>query len=753
VLADGSRGNLYRRYTRYLALLLGLALLSSGGIGAYFSYQDTRALVDELQREKARAAAARIGLFIQMVRLQVLGASISGHAGGRPDSEARHVELVRLLRIAPSINEAAWVDAGGRERARVSRLARDSVDSGIDRSGDPAVLAAREGKPWFGEMRFRRQSEPSLDLAVAGNRRDDGVVIAELNLKFVSDVVAGIRAGEGGRAYIVDGEGRLIVHADASKALRMASLADQPQVAAALVPPASPSKTRSTVIARADDGTWSIAANAPVDPPGWHVIVEQPIREAFAPMLESLARTAVLLLASLVLAAAVSRIVARRITAPIRMLELGAKRIGEGHLEEQVDVRTGDELEALAGQFNRMAQKLRESHAGLEQKVDERTRQLEEANRAKSRFLAAASHDLRQPVHALGLFIAQLEAAQDEAARARLIGKVAASSAAVSELIEALLDISRLDAGTVAAQPTEFPLQPLFDRIEHTLALAARAKGLRLRMRSTRLRVRTDPLLLERILLNLCANAVRYTTLGGAAITARVRKSAVRIEVWDTGIGIGPEQQAHIFEEFYQAPGAADPEPKGLGLGLAIVARLATLLELPIGVRSVPDRGSVFSVEVPLAHAARGSAPALPSLLGAARFDGLPVLLIDDDSSARDATEGLLAQWGCQVRSASCGADALRLVPGVAPPRLIICDYHLADDESGTEVIRLLRSLAGHDIPAVILSADATRELRDAAAAAGLHLLHKPLNAARLRALLLHVAGIPGPALPPVPAQ
>jgi signal transduction histidine kinase len=734
-----AQGGLFRRYARALALLLSLALLFSGGIGAYFSYQDTRALVDELQREKAHAAAARIGQFIQMVQLQLQGASISAHRDGPPDVEARHLELIRLLRIAPSIGEAAWIDAQGRERVRVSRLGRDSVGSDIDRSQDPAVVAIRAGHAWFGDMRFRRQSEPFIELAAAGKRPDDGVVIAQLNLKFVADVVAGIRVGESGGAYVVDAGGHLIVHPDASKALRMSSLADQPQVAAALRSAAVDPAAQPTVIARAENGQWAIAAHAPVDPLGWHVIVEQPLTTAFASMFKSLARTAALLLAGLVLAVLASRAFARRMTAPIRILQDGARRIGEGHLEERVEIHSGDEMEALASQFNRMADRLNESLAGLEQKVEERTRQLEDANRAKSRFLAAASHDLRQPVHALGLFVAQLAETQDEADRKRLVGKVAASSTAVADLIEALLDISRLDAGVVASQPAAFALQPLFERIENAVSFSAAEKGLRLRVRATRLKVKTDPILLERILLNLCANAIRYTAQGGAILTARKRQSLVRIEVWDTGIGIDPGQQAHIFDEFYQVGENVDAGSVGLGLGLAIVERLGKLLGLAISLRSVPHRGSVFAVDVPLASDAQGDEQALAQLLGTARFDGFPVLLVDDDPLAREATAGLLAHWGCNVKVAASGEDALHLLPGKILPRLIICDYHLAGGELGTELIQRLRALANQDIAAVIVSADATPALREAAA--GLHLLHKPLNAARLRALLLHVAG------------
>ncbi len=742
---DGTRprrsGNLLRRYTLYLGSLLSMAVFISAGIGAYFAYRDSRALVDELQRERAGAAAARIEQFIRTVELQLKGAAVSGRSDATLDLEARHLELLRLLRIAPSISEAAALDAAGVEHVRVSRLARDVVGSGIDRSTEPAVVSVRSTRQTgYGGISFRHQSEPHLAMAVAGQRPGDGLVVASINLKFASDVVAAIPIGHSGTAYVVDGRGGLIVHADSGLALRMTNLAHWPQVRAALMQAKASTRSAPTVIAGVDGGPRIIAAYAPIEPLGWQVIVEQPLSEAFAPLLESVTRTAVLLLVGIVLAMAVSLALARRMAAPIRMLELGAQRIGEGHLEDRVEVRTGDELEALADQFNRMAARLRESYLGLENKVEARTRQLAEANRAKARFLAAASHDLRQPVHALGLFVAQLQACEDEGARTRLIGKVAACSAAVSDLIEALLDISKLDAGVVAPQPTAFALQPLFDRIEHAFSPAAQGKGLRLRVRTTALWARTDPMLLERILLNLCANAIRYTAQGGAILAARVRGERVRIEVWDTGVGIGADQQRHIFEEFYQVAGSSDEQGNGLGLGLAIVERLASLLGLPLRVRSVPGRGSVFAIDVPPADAVQDSETALSQWLAPARFEGLSVLLIDDDPAAREAIEGLLVQWGCIVRCAACAVDAWPLVAPAAPPQLIICDYHLGGSELGTAVVRRLRESAHHAIPAVILSADASSELRQATTAAGLHLLHKPLNVARLRALMLHIA-------------
>lgn len=493
-------------------------------------------------------------------------------------------------------------------------------------------------------------------------------------------------------------------------------------------------------IARSPQGQEVLTAHAAITPFGWHLFVEQPLAEAFAPLYASLQRTGLLLVAGLLLSVVASLYFARRMIRPIKAIEAGAAQFAAGNLDERIDVDTGDELGALAAQFNAMAHKLRESYAGLEQKIEERTRQLAEANRSKSRFLAAASHDLRQPVHALGLFVAQLQEARDPPTRERIIEKVEASSTAVAHLVEALLDISKLDQGTVEPQITDFALQPLLDRLEQAFSLAAQTRDLRFRLRPTSLCVSSDPLLLERILLNLAANAVRYTKEGGVVVGVRLRGTRARIEVWDTGVGIAPEEQQRIFEEFYQARAAPNDGSKGLGLGLAIVDRLTRLLGLAVTVRSTPGAGSVFAIEVPIAsgEAAR-PIPAGPAR-DAGRIDGLSVLLIDDDTGAREAAEGLLAQWGCHVMAASSGKAAFDLLSaGAALPGVIISDYRLGGKELGTDVVQAIRARFGVEVPAVIVSADSSAASYQAIAAARLHLLRKPLRAAQLRALLHHI--------------
>lgn len=744
--AASLRGRLFRKYAVYLTGLLSVALLASGLIGVYFSYRDTRALVDELEREKARAAASRIEQFIRTAESQLRGALPFGRESGALTDEPQYLELLKLLQLAPAVADAAWINANGRERVRVSRITRDVVGSNLDRSGEPGFAAATAGKAWYGDVYFRRETEPYLSTAVTGSQREAGVVIAEINLKSVLDIVSTIRSGKAGHAYVVDARGRLIAHPDMSFVLRMSDLSALPQVQAALSQSGHGEAPVQTVIAKDKNGILTLTAHASIEALGWSVLVEQPLAEAWAPLYGSAARAGLVLLLGIGLAIVASLMLARRMVAPIRTLGASAERIGKGRLDEPVVVNTGDELQELAEQFNRMARELRDSYAGLEQKIEERTRQLAESNDAKSRFLAAASHDLRQPVHALGLFIAQLDEARDPTERQYIVEKIAASSTAVSELLEALLDISKLDAGSVELQRAEFPLQPVLERIEHSFALAAQAKGLRLRVRPTRMHVATDPVLLERIVLNLAANAVYYTRTGGVLIGVRRRGGRAAIEVWDTGVGIAREEHMRIFDEFYRLPGAGNDSPKGLGLGLAIVDRLARILGLPVSVASEAGRGSKFAVSVPLAQGAAAETPAPSSVAKPIRLEGMLVLVIDDDAGVCEAAAGLLSQWGCRVLTAASGREVDKMfVNGQPLPAMIICDYRLGDTELGTEVIQHIRARLGADVPAVVVSGDVTATLREDAAAAGMHLLHKPLKAAKLRALLHHVFSSPRP--------
>ncbi len=736
------RGRLFQKYAAYFAAVVTLGVLASGLVSLAFGYRDTRLLVDELHREKARVAATSIDHYLRTIESHLRAALLASPVA-LPDvaPDEQHRELIKLLRINPAVVEAAWIDAGGTERLRLSRIAPDVLRGTRDRSTEPVVKSAKTHGTAFGAVYFRHQTEPHLSVAVAGGERDSGVVVAEINLKFVWDVVSTMRVGESGYAYVVDKRGKLISHPDISLVLRQTDLSALPQVRAALSHRDSgPGPVLISDTAADGKARPSLAAWIPVPAPGWFVYVEEPVAEAFAPLYATVTRTALVLITSVALCIVLGLALARRMAAPIRLLQTGAARIGEGKLDERVSITTGDELETLANEFNTMAERLHESRSGLELKIEERTRALAQANSAKSRFLAVASHDLRQPVHALGLYVAQAKEARDDAVRDSLIGRIESSWLSISSLLDALLDISKLDANTLQVNLTKFDVQSVLNSIEQSFAVLARAKGLRMRIRSSRLVLASDAALLERILQNLVSNALRYTREGGVLVGVRHRGSHARIDVWDTGAGIAPDETAHIFDEFYRGEAggghAGGGEAGGMGLGLAIVRRLAQLIDVTVTVRSMPGKGSLFSITVPLAPAGSVADVPAPHEMSETGFAGGLALIIDDDPHARDAACGLLTQWGWEVIGAACSEDALAAC--IRDPDVIVCDYHLAH-ENGADAIARIRAARAEEIPAVLVSGDVTEELRTHAARLSLHLLHKPLQAAKLRAMLHHL--------------
>lgn len=360
----------------------------------------------------------------------------------------------------------------------------------------------------------------------------------------------------------------------------------------------------------------------------------------------------------------------------------------------------------------------------------------ERANHSKTRFLAAASHDLRQPLQALGLFVATLSQRALSDDLRPIVAKIEGSLEALEHLLDTLLDISRLDAGVVEAHSVSFPLQDLFDRLALEFEPLAEAKGLTARFVRTSATLRSDPALLERILRNLLSNAIRYTSRGGIVVGARRRGDILHIQVADTGRGIPANQQREIFREFHQLPNGGPDRRQGLGLGLAIVDRLATLLGHHISVKSEPGRGSVFCVEAPLAvpSSQRVPQPALPNDPLAGRL----IVVVDDDSIVRDGLHTLLEIWGCRVLMAEGPEDAIDAVEKLDRiPDAIIADYRLKGRITGADVVDHLRALCDADIPAVLVTGDTSPNRLRQAANYNLKLLHKPVRPDRLRAALL----------------
>ncbi|HYH19643.1 MAG TPA: hybrid sensor histidine kinase/response regulator [Azospirillum sp.] len=537
------------------------------------------------------------------------------------------------------------------------------------------------------------------------------------------------------------------------------------------------------------------AGSASTPPPGeGRIAVDVPLRtpERLAPLglalhLEAPAVPAASLLAiglpayALVGVAALaaillgSRVAGYHLTRSLRDLErLAGTIVREGFTGQRAQVRGEDEVGSLARAFNAMLDRIAAMQEDRERQAEEeitiqrtltrhaeqaraeaeaakneaeRARQeavmalitAERANEAKTRFLAAASHDLRQPVQSLVLLTASLAARLGEHPAASLLGSLQASVDALCRLLEGLLDVSKLDAGTVPANLRPVPVSAILQGLEAEYRLRAEEKGLTFRTVPSSLTLRTDPALLERVLRNLLENALRYTDRGGILLGCRRQGECVLIQVHDTGVGIPAEHLERIFLEFYQVSNPARDRGKGLGLGLAIVDRLARLLGCRVRVVSRPERGSCFMVEVPLAAGAApelSAPPAVAAASAAAIGPGI-ALVIDDDPLVRQGLALLIEQSGWRVVVAESGPDAVnRLASGPGVPTLVIADYRLEGGTTGLDALRAVEAWVNRPLLCVVLTGDTAPERIADVQASGYRILHKPLAVRDLLALL-----------------
>lgn len=362
----------------------------------------------------------------------------------------------------------------------------------------------------------------------------------------------------------------------------------------------------------------------------------------------------------------------------------------------------------------------------------------ESASRSKSLFFAAANHDLRQPLHSLGLFAAALRNGTVDESGRRMIDQILQCTESLEQLFDNLLDISKLDAGQVEVKKEIVAVNLVFDRLRGTFATPAQDKGIKLVVRRSRAMLMTDPTLLFRVLSNLVSNSIRYTEKGGVIVACRKRRGSVDIEVWDSGVGIPAEQHERIFEEFYQLNNPSRDRARGLGLGLATVRRIVQLLDHPLRLHSSAGRGARFIIAVPLADPDKIHSVAatieqkVPNLIG-----GKLIVVIDDEESVRLGMQSLLESWGCKCITAMDSGDALQSIDGRTPD-FIIADLRLRGSRNGIDAIRDLRAQLGEGVPAVLISGDTAAEQLRKVSAAGLTMMHKPLKAVRLRALLNH---------------
>ncbi|QOZ67951.1 hybrid sensor histidine kinase/response regulator [Bradyrhizobium arachidis] len=745
-------GRLFRKYLVSIVALAFAALAINTGFDVWFSYREQKQLLAAIQREQAASAAIQIGQFIGQIENQIRW--LSRLPPELSTNEDDRLNSIRLLRLSPAIAEIAELDAQGREQVRVSRRIADRIGSKADLSTSPAFRGANESRAYYGPVYFFGDTEPFMTIATRGTGRSPNVVVAEVNLRFIWDLVAGIRVGNTGKAYVVDRQGVLIAHPDLWPALQRSDLSGHADVRTALDGVGPPS---GGLVKEDLSGQRVLSTYATVPSLGWLVFVELPLSEAYAPIYASIGRSTFLLVILLAGAVLVSLFLSRRMTVPIQILTQGARRIGSGDLGLRLAIKTGDELEALGDQFNRMAAHLRESYATLERKVIERTSELEKArdqalaehdaaerarsaavaaNETKSRFLAVVSHELRTPLNGVMGVLQLLDDGSLSEAQRRQLATAAASGETLIALVDAILEYARLEASTEALETRDFRLDQLVETAADLMRPQAFGKGLAFDLAceaTADISVHGDPVRLNRILLNLIGNAIKFTPHGGIAVRAEAEQHdnhvLLRVTVRDTGIGIAPDMHERIFEDFVQADDSIARRFGGTGLGLAIARRLTRLMRGELTVTSTPGEGSTFTLEVPLGRAASGVAQgAIPP-----PSRQLSVLLVDDDPVNREVGEAILKRLGHRPTLAGNGASAIALARDQAFD-VILMDLHMPDMD-GVEAASKIGKLALPKMPRIIaVTADVSRSARERLAGAGIaKIVSKPILINALR--------------------
>jgi signal transduction histidine kinase/CheY-like chemotaxis protein len=766
---------LFRRYVITLAGLVSVSVLTVGSILGLTHYFQDQQRAHEVQTAEARAAAASIDAYLRDIErvLRSLSRRLpEGTAAGR-DVEAR--DFRDALKFEPAILNIRSLDAQFLETNFVSRLDADRVASGIPHLAIQRLLQRCTSVYCYGPIFVRDQTEPYVALALQTQPGRE-TLAAEISVRFIDDVLARLSIGKAGRAYVVDLNGRLLAHPDLRTLLRQSDVSQLPQVREVKTALSQGRAELPSVWGESPDGGAVFSSATRISGPDWLLFVEQPSNEILRTVKATIGVTMLVLALGIGAACLASLLLARRLAKPILQLRDGAQKLGSGDLLAKIDVQSRDEIQSVAIAFNGMADSLRALYASLESKVLERTRDLAQANdqitaqsrelsalndklgvqlqelhvkrdaadrasAAKTRFVAAASHDLRQPMHAVGLLVGILAERQISPEISALLTKIQLSVSALENLFETLLDISKLDAGIVAPHLTCVSLDALLRSVELSNSQAATDKALTLRVCGLRTLVHTDSALLFSMLGNLVSNAIRYTEQGHIDVYCRKHGRWLTVYVCDTGIGIPTPELERIFEEFYQLTDTGRRHGHGLGLGLAIVRRTAELLGYELSARSAIGVGSVFGIQLPIATADqfRQMVPITVRAQDSA-LTGAFIIVVDDDQESRFATEAIFKSWRCHVIAGSSG-DAVRqaLSQHLRQPDLIVADYWLSDGETGLAAIHDLRRDAEMRIPAIILTADLDVARAATAQAHDIVFLQKPANAQRIRRIVMEL--------------
>ncbi|MBR0951968.1 sensor histidine kinase [Bradyrhizobium canariense] len=648
---QGIRTRLFTKYVALFVAVVAIALLANGLFEVLFYYREHKAALIRVQHEQAEAAAAKIGQFVKEIESQLGWTTQLPWAA---DSiEQRRFDALRLLRQVPAITELAQVDATGRERLRVSRLAMDAIDSGIDLSGDPKFTEAVAHKVFYGPVYFRRESEPYMTLAQAGSRKDAGVSIAEVNLKLIWDVVSQIKVGEHGHAYVVGPEGRLIAHPDISLVLRNTDMSRLAQVKAAQ----AGGGTMPDALQEATNiqGQKVLTASAPIPPLGWTMFVELPVEEAYASLYASLQRLAIVLLAASIFAVLAGVFLARRMVGPIQALRSGAERIGGGDFSQRISIKTGDELEGLADQFNDMGARLQESYADLENKVEQRTAELRQSlddlRAAQDRLVqteklaslgqltAGIAHEIKNPLNFVNNFSAvstELIDELNETLQAASLGgktkeevdeltgmlrsnleKVVQHGKRADSIVRNMLLHSREGSGEHCPSDINAVMEESLNLAYHGARAERPAFNVTLDRDFDPAAGMVDiyPQEIARVFLNLISNGF-YATAQRKESTADAFEPILRattknlgdrveVRIRDNGTGIPAEVQERMFNPFF----TTKPAGEGTGLGLSMSHDIVVKQHGgTIDVNTAPGVFTEFIITLPRMMAAGGTA-------------------------------------------------------------------------------------------------------------------------------------------------
>jgi len=617
--AGQKRGRLVRHYFLISLVLISGGLITSGLVELYFRYQESLEQVARLQQEITSAEASKIEQFVQEIERTTRGATKSRQIADKGLSLEYEFELRRLLVIAPAITEAMAIDGNGISQVAVSRFTSflprgKRIDSAL-----PARESARQGKSYFSPVYFYRGSEPYMTIAVPIERyagRVIGTLQVQVNLKYVWDLVSKLKVGTGGYAYAVARNGDLIAHPDISLVLQRRNMADLEQVSEAFKPEPGGERPHGTVVNNLQ-GKQVFSSSAVIPDLGWAVFVEQPVEEVYRPLYASMLRTSGFLLLGLGMALVASLLVARRVVRPLETLRRGVQRIGGGDMSARLDVKTGDEIELLAEEFNKMTENLRGAYDGLERKVAQRTQdlavaneRLQELDRLKSDFVSNVSHELRTPLTAIkgavDLVLREVAGPLTEK-QVHYLTRVRSNTQHLAGLINDLLDLSKIESGKVDVKSSRVSMGGLVHEVVETLRPVAAEKAIALDAITPEpsIMVWADRDKINQVLMNLIGNAIKFTPAHGTVTVSASRNGNdnVQVSVSDTGPGIAPEEKEKVFDKFYQIAEVDRVKPKGTGLGLAICKALVELHRGHIWVESAPSRGSTFYFTLP------GSAP------------------------------------------------------------------------------------------------------------------------------------------------